>query len=84
MSGAAILSFFWVLAATVTALLPMRLQFYPGVTLLVLAPALIAWIWVDHGWIWAGLALVAFVSMFRHPLVFLYKRIGKRGDGPVQ
>lgn len=71
----------WVLAATVTALLPYRLQFPPGITLLVLAPVLIAWIGVEYGWYWAIPALLAFLSMFRNPLIYLTKRLLGR---PVQ
>mgnify|MGYP003626735158 CR=1 FL=1 len=70
----------WVLAATVTALLPMRRQYLPGVTLLILAPLLILWLSIAHGW-WIGvLALFAFVSMFRNPLKYLIARL--RGERP--
>ena len=65
----------WVLAATVTALLPYRRQFAPGIALLVLAPVLIVWIGTAHGWIWGGVALVAFLSMFRNPLIHLGRRL---------
>lgn len=71
----------WVLAATVTAFLPYRLQFPPGITLLVLAPAVIVWIGVEHGWYWAIPALLAFLSMFRNPLIYMAKRLLGR---PVQ
>lgn len=70
----------WVFAATVTALLPMRHQYKPGVTLLVLAPVLIVWIGYDYGWIYAIFGLFAFASMFRHPLVYFYRRA--RGEQP--
>lgn len=57
----------WALAAAGTALLPMRLQYPPGVLLPILAPALIWWLWQVHG-AWIGLAgLAAFLSMFRNP-----------------
>lgn len=69
-----ILSALWVLAATITALLPMRRQYVPGVTLLVLAPVLIIWLGYAHGW-WLSLAAtLAFVSMFRNPLRYFYRR----------
>ncbi len=68
----------WAIAATITALLPMRLQFIPGVTLLLLAPVLIGFIAVQHGYWIAGLGLLAFLSMFRNPLIYLIKKsLGK-------
>ncbi|PUB18827.1 DUF2484 family protein [Yoonia sediminilitoris] len=70
----------WVLAATGVALLPMRLQYVPGVTLLLLAPFLIVRIGYDYGWVFAVLGLFAFVSMFRNPLIYFYRRA--RGERP--
>lgn len=71
---------FWVLASTIVAMLPMRLQYVPGVILLALAPVLIIWTWIDVAW-WAGLlALAAFVSMFRNPLRYFWARA--RGQQP--
>jgi len=69
----------WVFAATVVALLPMRYQYVPGLVLLVAAPILIGAIGVGYGWIAGLLALAGFVSMFRHPLKYFYKRF--RGTG---
>ncbi|MGI9393791.1 MAG: DUF2484 family protein [Boseongicola sp.] len=64
----------WVLLATVVATLPMSLQFPPGIVLLIAAPALLGWIAWEHGpWIF-GAGLIAFVSMFRHPLRYLLRR----------
>lgn len=80
MSWALIAAALWVLAATLTALLPMRRQYAPGITLLVLAPVLIAWIGWTHGFLWGLLALAAFVSMFRNPLRYFYRRA--RGERP--
>ena len=74
MSAAAIAGFLWVLAAAVTAMLPMRLQYPPGITLLILAPLLIVWIGYTHGWVPAALALAAFLSMFRRPLRYLGRK----------
>ncbi|SHJ63212.1 Protein of unknown function [Shimia gijangensis] len=75
-----ILACFWVVAATVVAMLPMRRQYVPGVALLLAAPVLIGAIWWDYG-MWVGLAaLFAFVSMFRNPLRYLWKRA--RGEKP--
>ena len=64
----------WALAATVTAFLPMRAQMVPGIALLVAAPALIVWIGAVHGWLWALGGLLAFVSMFRNPLLYFARR----------
>ncbi|THH39058.1 DUF2484 family protein [Aliishimia ponticola] len=70
----------WVLASSVVAMLPMRRQYVPGVMLLIAAPLLIIWIWLDIGW-WAGmLAAAAFVSMFRNPLRYLWARL--KGQTP--
>jgi len=74
---------FWALAATATAFLPMRLQYAPGLTLLIAAPLLIVWIGIDYGWIAALLSLAAFVSMFRHPLSYFWRKWrGQETEGP--
>jgi hypothetical protein len=75
-----LLACLWAIAATVTALLPMRSQYLPGVTLLLTAPPLLVWIGMAHGWIWVGLALAGFLSMMRNPLIYLYRRA--RGERP--
>ncbi len=83
MSQSLLLGVFWALAATVTALLPMRMQYPPGLTLLILAPFLIGFIGYQHG-IWVALlGLAAFVSMFRNPLRYFWRRAfsGKSEEG---
>ncbi len=80
MSLPLIIGCLWVLAATIVALLPMKHQYKPGLTLLIAAPFLIVWIGYVHGWIFGVLGLLAFVSMFRNPLIYLYKRA--RGEKP--
>lgn len=68
MAPSLIAGFFWVLAASGTAMLPMRRQMVPGLLLLSSAPVLILWIGAAIGW-WVGaVALLAFLSMFRRPL----------------
>ena len=52
-------------------MMPMRRQYAPGVTLLLLAPVMVGWLWSDHGWVVGVVATLAFVSMFRRPLQFL-------------
>ena len=76
-----VIAAFWVLAATVTAFLPLRRQFVPGVVLLVAAPVLIAWLLHDFSWPVAVAATLAFASMFRHPLRYLIARA--RGQNPA-
>ncbi|KPP92061.1 MAG: Protein of unknown function (DUF2484) [Rhodobacteraceae bacterium HLUCCA08] len=77
------LSIGWVLAGTLTALLPMRLQYAPGITLLIAAPVLILWLGAVHGWWLSALALFAFGSMFRRPLAYFWARArGRRPERP--
>jgi hypothetical protein len=75
-----VLGCLWVLAAAVTAMLPMRRQMVPGLTLIVLAPVLIVWIGIAHGWWWVAIGFAAFASMFRNPLIYYYRRA--RGENP--
>lgn len=65
---------FWALAATATALLPMRFQIVPGLALLLSAPALIVWIGYEYGWFWTIPAFLAFASMFRNPLIYFWRK----------
>ena len=69
-----VLGCLWVLAATVTALLPTRRQYVPGVALLVAAPVLIAAFGWHYGLWPAVFAGFAFLSMFRRPLRYLGAR----------
>lgn len=80
MSLSLTLAALWAVAATIVALLPMRFQYVPGVTLLVLAPVLIIYIGMEHGALVALLGMAGFVSMFRNPLRYLYRRM--RGERP--
>lgn len=77
MSHALTAACIWALAATLTALLPMRMQFPPGITLLILAPVILIWIGATHG-VWLTLAAtLGFLSMFRRPLWYLgHKALG--------
>ncbi len=80
MSMPLVLGSLWVLAAAIVGLLPMRLQYAPGITLLIVAPMLLGWIaWVHGLWIFA-FGVFAFVSMFRNPLIFFWRRA--RGERP--
>lgn len=75
----------WVIAATIVAFLPMRRQYAPGFALLAAAPVLIVWIGVVHG-VWIGaVAVFGFVSMFRNPLIYFWKRAtGRRPAHPEE
>lgn len=62
------------IAAAITAMLPMKYQYPPGLTLLIAAPFLLGFMGYQHG-VWIAFAgLLAFVSMFRHPLKYFGKR----------
>lgn len=74
MSPSLIAGALWAIAATIVALMPMRMQFPPGIVLLILAPFLVLWIGATHGWIWAALGLASFLSMFRRPLWYLARK----------
>ncbi len=71
----------WVLAAAITAMLPMRYQYVPGLTLLILSLPLAVFVGMDLGFIWVALVLFAVGSMFRHPLRYLAKRVFSRSEG---
>jgi hypothetical protein len=73
----------WAIAATATAMLPMRYQIVPGLALLISAPVLLVWIGSVHG-LWITLAaLLAFLSMFRNPLIYLARRaLGQKIERP--
>ena len=64
----------WVIAGTLVAFLPMRLQFPPGICLLLAAPCLLIWIGFEHGALFATAGALAFVSMFRRPLGYFVRR----------
>ncbi len=83
MSLSVVLCCLWAVAATITALLPYKRQFPPGIFLLVAAPFLIVFLGYQHGMIWAVLALAGFASMFRNPLIYLvHKAMGKLSKDP--
>ncbi|CAN1504630.1 Protein of unknown function DUF2484 [Paracoccaceae bacterium] len=85
MSLPLILGCLWVLASAITAMLPMRMQFPPGITLLIAAPVLLVWIGLVHGWLLLAVGLFAFVSMFRHPLrYFLRRALGRPAPLPKE
>ncbi len=78
MSLALILASFWIVASAFTAMLPYRMQFPPGIALLVLSVPLLIFIGISHGFIWVALFLFAIGSMFRNPLIYFVKRLTGR------
>ena len=64
----------WVIASTIVAFLPMRAQYVPGFALLIAAPVLIGFLGYQHGWIAGAGALAAFISMFRNPLRYFWRK----------
>lgn len=73
MSLSLILGVLWVLAAACVAFLPMRRQYIPAFALLILAPFLIGFLGYQHGILWVLIGTAAFASMFRNPLIFLFR-----------
>lgn len=70
----------WVIAGTVTAFMPIRLQRWPGIPLLLAAPVLLWWIGREHGWIWVALGVAALASMMRNPIRYFWAKA--RGKEP--
>ena len=65
----------WVIASTIVAFLPMPYQIRPGILLMATAPAVIFLLAADFGPLAGGLATVAFLSMYRHPLRYFWSRM---------
>jgi Protein of unknown function (DUF2484) len=85
MSLPLILGCVWVILATIVAMLPMKRQMLPGMGLLLAAPVLLVWIGWQHGWLWLVLGLLAFLSMFRNPLLYFARRaLGRPADLPPE
>jgi len=75
----------WTIAASATAMLPLRFQRYPGFPLLIVAPVLLVWIGEFHGWLWLAAGLFAFLSVFRRPLNYLCRKaLGLPADLPAE
>jgi hypothetical protein len=74
MSLALTLACIWAVASAIVAMLPYRMQFPPGIALLVLSVPLTAFVGYTHGWIWAGIIVAAILSMFRNPLRYFWRK----------
>lgn len=70
----------WVFASVICAMLPIRHQYVPAVILLIAAPILIILIGIQVSPWLAIAAVVAFLSMFRNPLRFIWAKL--RGQNP--
>ncbi|MEM6376212.1 MAG: DUF2484 family protein [Pseudomonadota bacterium] len=68
----------WVLTATAVALMPMRRQFLPDLILLLAAPALLIWVLLAAGRVWALGAALAFVSLYRKPSRYRARQVRER------
>ena len=69
-----ILGALWVIAAAITAMLPMRAQMIPGLSLLAAAPLLLVWIGLTQGFLWLAVGTFALASMFRRPLNYFTRK----------
>ncbi len=74
MSLALTLTCLWVLASAIVAMLPYRMQFPPGIVLLVLSLPLTVFVGYTHGWIWVAIVVAAILSMFRNPLRYFWRK----------
>ena len=72
---ALILGAFWIIAASITALLPLRAQMIPGLSLLASAPVLLLWIGVTHGFWPTAFGTFALLSLFRRPLNYIVRKL---------
>lgn len=68
----------WVLAAAIVAMVPMRFQYAPGISLLILAVPLMVFVGRDVGFVWVLAVLFAVLSMFRRPLAALLRHLTGR------
>lgn len=74
MSASVTIAVLWVIASTIVAFLPMRRQYLPGGALMLAVPLVIVFLGYQHGWVWTVPALLAFVSMFRNPLRYFWRK----------
>ena len=81
MSVSLTLACLWVLAAAIVAMLPMRHQYLPGITLLILSIPLAVYVALQHGPLLVLLVVFAVLSMFRRPLIYFARRALDRLKG---
>lgn len=74
MSASVAIAVFWAIGSTIVAFLPMRRQYLLGGTLMLSAPLVILFLGYQHGWLWLVPAGLAFVSMYRNPLRYFWRK----------
>ena len=84
MSTPLLLAALWVIAATIVAFLPFKYQRIIGLPLLIAALVLIVWIGLQHGLLLSIFALAAFVSMFRKPLAYFWRKATGKHAGKLE
>ena len=75
LSNLLITAILWVFCAVGAAMMPMRWQFRVVPVLAAIAFGIMGMIAKTYGWLAFGLAVAAFVSMFRHPLRYVWRRL---------
>lgn len=70
----AFVAIFWVFATTAVAMLPVQKHYVPGRILLCLAPVVVIWLGVDHGWGAVLFGAFAVISMYRRPIKFYWTK----------
>ncbi|MCA0043087.1 DUF2484 family protein [Celeribacter litoreus] len=71
----------WALACMALAPLPIKYQIVPGLSLLAMLPVLLIWTGMTYG-VWPVLiGLAAAASLFRKPLIALWRYLGRRLKG---
>jgi len=78
-----VLAVIWVIASTIVAFLPMRRQYVPGGMLMFSAPVLILLLGYQHGWFWVIPATLGFVSMYRNPLRYFWRKWRGQTEDPL-
>lgn len=68
----------WVVAATLVAFMPMKIQMIVGLPLLAAALGLIVWLSIAHGLLLGALGLAACLSMFRKPIAYFWRKVSGR------
>lgn len=72
----------WLIAANLTGMLPSKRQHWPqAYVLIALGLPILAWVWVDTGWIAALLCLAGAASVLRWPLRYLARWLGRTFAG---
>ena len=65
----------WALLVSVTALLPLRVQYTPAIMLVIVVPFLLIFAGFEHGFGVVAIGLAAFVSLFRVPLLYVARQM---------